>query len=94
VSDQVRILAGDRGPGRRRLPLLAIATVLVALLVGLVVARVTAPDHHSTTTMVAPSPAGGAARRDDPRRVSAHPRRRGGRHAQRGRGPRRPARPA
>lgn len=63
MSDQVRILAGDRGPGRRRLPLLAIATVLVALIVGLVVGRVTDPDHHSTTTTVAPSPGGQAARR-------------------------------
>lgn len=64
MSDQVRILVGDRGPGRRRLPVLAIAAVAGALLVGLVVGRVTAPDHHSTTTtVVAPSPDGQPARR-------------------------------
>ncbi|MGD9735955.1 MAG: hypothetical protein AB7V58_10170 [Solirubrobacterales bacterium] len=62
MSDQVRILAGDRGPGRR-IPLLAIATVVIALITGLVVGRVTAPDHHSTTTTVAPAPDGQAARR-------------------------------
>lgn len=63
MSDQVRILTGDHGPGRRRPPLIAIAAVVVALIVGLLVGRVSAPDHHSTTTTVAPSPEGQAARR-------------------------------
>lgn len=63
MSDQVRILAGDGGPRRRRLPLIGVAAVVVALIVGLVVGRVSAPDHNATTTVVAPSPDGQAARR-------------------------------
>lgn len=47
MSDQVRILAGHRGGGRRRMPLAAIAAAVLALLVGLVAGRVTAPDRRA-----------------------------------------------
>lgn len=63
MSDQVRILFGDQGPSRRRAPLLAIAAVVAALLIGLLIGRVTAPDHHATTATTAPTPEGQAARR-------------------------------
>lgn len=63
MSDQVRILSGDQGPSPRRMPLIAIAAVVGAVLVGVLIGRVTAPDHHSTTATTAPTTDGQAARR-------------------------------
>ena len=69
MSDGVRILAGDDGgSGRSRLPLLAIGTVVAALVVGLLIGRATAPDHQ------APSRPAGSPRAADgqpARRVGA-----------------------
>lgn len=57
MSERVRILAGDGGgPGRARLPLAAIAAVVVALIAGLLVGRATAPSDDRPSTPAAPAP--------------------------------------
>jgi len=59
MSDQVRVLSGGDGPSSPRRWLLAVAALLVAVLVGLVVGRATAPDA-TTTTRQAPAATAGA----------------------------------
>ena len=59
MADQVRILAGDGGAGRPRLPLVVTAGVVLALLVGAAVGRATAPDGNPA------APPSTAAPRDD-----------------------------
>lgn len=66
MSDQVRILAGDGGSGRRRPPIAAIVTVVAALAVGLLLGRVSAPNDNAPS---APKPIPPAADGQPARRV-------------------------
>lgn len=57
MDDRVRILAGDDGSHRRPGgPLLAAGALLAALVVGLLIGRVTAPDSGSPSRPAAPAP--------------------------------------
>lgn len=61
MSDGVRILAGDGGgSGRSRLPLLTAGAIVVALVVGGLIGRATAPDDKpSAPNATAPPPSDG-----------------------------------
>lgn len=56
MSDGVRVLAGDGGSSRRRGPLVALGAALVAVVVGLIVGRATAPDDSSPSAPGTPAP--------------------------------------
>lgn len=60
MADRVRVLAGDGGTDRRRPPVAALAVAVLALIVGLLIGRGTAPDDHNSAR-----PPGAAAPRAD-----------------------------